>query len=635
MGFDSGRLVVSSSKFSVSSKKQKYWSNNIVGNATAVPHSLKPIAGNGQEKISISGFRDSRTSNSGNLKYQNSGKDFGGLTRHPNVNTRKDVKGNDISSPTPSPFPSSPCDSRKRLFHLPSISSHEGSPKSARIDCSKTPVSLGGGNVPNDNFCNTHTGFPTPKSPNTRSILSFGNIYKASKNKVLQNDPHHTKYVQVNGVPGIEGKMGLGAPEPSQSSKNVLGFGGCNYGHGSIMKGVKNVENLSNVCEVTRSKALAEKPNCRVVPHFESVEKLKNAGNQEYRRGRYMEAISFYDKAIALNCQNAACHNNKAAALAGLGKFTEAVGECLQAINCDPSYSRAHYRLGTLYTRLGRVNEAKWHVKLSGHDLGSEAMQRLLHLEVHLTNMQKARKVQDWDHVLKESTLSIEAGADASNQVLAAKAEALLKLHRAKEALELLMDAKNSEESKSRKAGEEAQCLLIIETQINLYLGRFEEGVLAAEQAVNLHSSSKSLMWLRKARGVADARKAGNEFYKTGKYLEACSLYGQGLQHDPTNCVLLCNRAACRSKLGQWETAIDDCNAALRNRPDYSKALLRRAYSNVRLERWEESLRDYSVLSKEMPGDHVIADALLQVQMELKKAKGAGAYNIELWPLRS
>lgn len=36
-----------------------------------------------------------------------------------------------------------------------------------------------------------------------------------------------------------------------------------------------------------------------------------------------------------------------------------------------------------------------------------------------------------------------------------------------------------------------------------------------------------------------------------------------------------------------------------------------------------------------MPGDHVIADALLQVQMELKKAKGAGAYNIELWPLRS
>lgn len=112
---------------------------------------------------------------------------------------------------------------------------------------------------------------------------------------------------------------------------------------------------------------------------------------------------------------------------------------------------------------------------------------------------------------------------------------------------------------------------------------RFHEGVLAAEQAVNLHSSSESVTWLRKARGVSDARKAGNEFYKAGKYLEACSMYGQGLLHDPTNCILLCNRAACRSKLGHWEMALDDCNAALKNSPDYSKALLRRAQANARV----------------------------------------------------
>lgn len=122
--------------------------------------------------------------------------------------------------------------------------------------------------------------------------------------------------------------------------------------------------------------------------------------------------------------------------------------------------------------RLGRVNEAKWHFKSSGHDLGSEAMQRLLQLEVHLMNMQKARELQDWDRVLQESTLSIEAGVDASHQVIAAKAESLVKLHKAKEALKFLMAAKNSEESKSRKASEEVQNLLIIETKINLYLGR-------------------------------------------------------------------------------------------------------------------------------------------------------------------
>jgi DnaJ family protein C protein 7 len=60
-------------------------------------------------------------------------------------------------------------------------------------------------------------------------------------------------------------------------------------------------------------------------------------------------------------------------------------------------------------------------------------------------------------------------------------------------------------------------------------------------------------------------------------------MYGQGLQYVPTNTVLLCDRAACRSKLGQWEMAIDDCNAALRERPSYHKALVWRAHSYARV----------------------------------------------------
>lgn len=60
-------------------------------------------------------------------------------------------------------------------------------------------------------------------------------------------------------------------------------------------------------------------------------------------------------------------------------------------------------------------------------------------------------------------------------------------------------------------------------------------------------------------------------------------MYGQGLQYVPTNNVLLCDRAACRSKLGQWEMTIDDCNAALRERPSYHKALVWRAHSYARV----------------------------------------------------
>lgn len=81
-------------------------------------------------------------------------------------------------------------------------------------------------------------------------------------------------------------------------------------------------------------------------------------------------------------------------------------------------------------------------------------------------------------------------------------------------------------------------------------------------------------------RLVARARAQGNELFNSGKFAEACIAYGEGLMYDPSNSVLHCNRAACRSKLGQWERSIDDSNEALRIKPNYIKALLRRAESN-------------------------------------------------------
>lgn len=87
----------------------------------------------------------------------------------------------------------------------------------------------------------------------------------------------------------------------------------------------------------------------------------------------------------------------------------------------------------------------------------------------------------------------------------------------------------------------------------------------------------------RRARAVSSARSHGNTLFKEGRFSEACVAYGQGLEHDPYNAVLLCNRAACRIKLGQFEKAIEDCSAALNARSSYTKARLRRADCNVKV----------------------------------------------------
>ena len=110
---------------------------------------------------------------------------------------------------------------------------------------------------------------------------------------------------------------------------------------------------------------------------------------------------------------------------------------------------------------------------------------------------------------------------------------------------------------------------------------RFDDALEAVQQAARLDSNNRETnVVMRRARAVAAARSNGNELFKASRFSEACLAYGQGLEHDPYNAVLLCNRAACRSKLGQFEKAVEDCNAALNVRPSYGKARLRRADCN-------------------------------------------------------
>ncbi|GAB4833898.1 hypothetical protein Ancab_032145 [Ancistrocladus abbreviatus] len=472
--------------------------------------------------------------------------------------------------------------------------------------------------VVNENLVNNQARLPSPKGLHSRN-LSYGTIYNAPKGPASTENPPRMKDGRVClNLKMDKGNAATGESKPNGPARHVFGLGGCNYGHGSIINGMKSPKSMTSNSALICRKNDAEKV-VSSLSHFElgMVDELNNAGNGEYKRGRFMNAISFYDKAIALCPLNAACHNNKAAALAALGKLVEAVHECLEAISSDPTYSRAHYRLGTLYTRLGQVDDAKKHFLLAGHGDGSDSIQHLLLIERHLEKMKRALKVEDWEGVLEESAKTLEAGAHASDLAIAAKAEALLNLHRSNEALEILMTAKKTVDARSARS---CSRLFLVETQIYFYLGRFKEAVHAAEQATNLEPSSESLMWLKKAWGAADAHRAGNEYCKVGKYSEAFAMYSQGLQYLPTNKVLLCSRAACRSNLGQWERAIEDCNAALKGHPEFLDALLQRAHGHARLGQWEDAHKDYSELTKLMPGDPTLLNSLLQIQMELQRA---------------
>ncbi|XP_013605202.1 PREDICTED: TPR repeat-containing thioredoxin TTL4 [Brassica oleracea var. oleracea] len=399
----------------------------------------------------------------------------------------------------------------------------------------------------------------------------------------------------------------------------TLFTGNGNYGHGNIVRGGGG-----------KSK-----------PETRDPEEVKKAGNDMYRKGNFSEALSLYDKAISMSPENPAYRSNRAAALAASGRLKEAVKECLEAVRLDPSYARAHQRLASLYLRLGEAENARRQLCFSGQCPDQTELQRVQTLEKHLRLCSEARKIGDWKKVVTEIDAAIANGADSSPQLVACKAEALLRLHQIKDSDLCLSTIQRLDHHHHHHHHTQAKLfgmlcdayVLCVQAQVDMALGRFENALVKAERAMKIDHSSNNpevVSVLNNVTNVAKARTRGNELFTSGRYSEASVAYGEGLKFDAFNSVLYCNRAACWFKLGVWDQSVDDCNQALRIQPDYTKALLRRAASYGKLGRWDDAVRDYEVLRKELPGDSEVAESLQRALLNKSEEHKYLGYNNEV-----
>lgn len=363
---------------------------------------------------------------------------------------------------------------------------------------------------------------------------------------------------------------------------------------------------------------------CRALSTRMDPEQLKIMGNEDYKNGRFAEALALYDAAISIDPNKASYRSNKSAALTALGRLLEAVFECREAIRMEPFFQRAHNRLATLYVRLGEVEKAMYHYKHAGAESDPDVLTKAKNLQVHLSKCTEAKKQRDWNTVLKETRLAISAGADSAPQIFALQAEALLKLRRPQDADEALKKGPNFDIDECTKffGPIGSASLLVIRAQVDMAAGRLDNAVEATQRAARLDSNNKEVnMVARRTRAVAMARSNGNELFTAKRYSEACVAYGEGLNHDPYNAVLLLNRATCRAYLGQLEKSIEDCTAALNLRPSYAKAKLRRIDCYIKLEKWEACIQDYEEMIRETPEDEKLVQGLKDAQLQLKKQR--------------
>ncbi|XP_016476276.1 inactive TPR repeat-containing thioredoxin TTL3 [Nicotiana tabacum] len=350
---------------------------------------------------------------------------------------------------------------------------------------------------------------------------------------------------------------------------------------------------------------------------------LKSMGNEHYRHGRFEEAMALYDQAISINPRNACYYSNKSAALMSLGRLMEAVIECREAIRLDPYYHNAQSRLARLYLRLGEADKAIEHYKQSGGKVDKRDIAEAQDITGSICNCVEAHRLRDYSTLLKESQNAMSFGADSAPQISAMRAEALMKLRRHEEAYITIQKGPNFEtELCTFLFGSiKTAYLLIIRAQVYVTVGRFDDGIAAAQEAAKLDLSNEIIKILRIIKGLASARLKGNDLFKESKYTDACSIYTEGLEKEPYNSVLLFNRAACRFKLGQFEKAVEDCTAALVLRPSYLKARVKRADCYMKLERWEAVIQDFEMLLQEKPGDEEVKRAFLDAKIHLERER--------------
>ena len=74
-------------------------------------------------------------------------------------------------------------------------------------------------------------------------------------------------------------------------------------------------------------------------------------------------------------------------------------------------------------------------------------------------------------------------------------------------------------------------------------------------------------------------REKGNNAFKNGKLKEALDHYARAIDLWPNDHRYFCNRALCHLKLGKPRNALEDCQKCLYLKPDYSKALQRKAWA--------------------------------------------------------
>ncbi|XP_014663578.1 PREDICTED: stress-induced-phosphoprotein 1-like [Priapulus caudatus] len=96
------------------------------------------------------------------------------------------------------------------------------------------------------------------------------------------------------------------------------------------------------------------------------------------------------------------------------------------------------------------------------------------------------------------------------------------------------------------------------------------------QQAEKMRKETEAKAYINPEKSL-EAKEQGNGFFKVGNYPDALKMYTEAILRNPEDSKLYSNRAACYTKLAEFNLGLKDCDMAIKLEPTFVRAYLRKA----------------------------------------------------------